>query len=62
MVILDVRGQDEWEAGHIKKSTHIYVGNLENNLDKLPNKCQVVVYCGSARRSNIAASILKRSG
>mgnify|MGYP006287862305 FL=1 len=62
MIILDVRGQDEWEAGHIKRSTHVYVGNLENNLDKLPNKCQVVVYCGSARRSNIAASILKRNG
>jgi hydroxyacylglutathione hydrolase len=62
MVILDVRGQDEWEAGHIKGSTHVYVGNLENNLDKLPDKCQVVVYCGSARRSNIAASTLKRNG
>jgi hydroxyacylglutathione hydrolase len=62
MVILDVRGKDEWDKGHIEGARHIYVGHVEKNLDKVPKECQVVVYCGTARRSNIAASILRKNG
>jgi hydroxyacylglutathione hydrolase len=60
MVILDVRGDKEWARGHIKGARHIYVGHLEENLDKVPKDCHVIVYCGTSRRSNIAASILKK--
>jgi hydroxyacylglutathione hydrolase len=62
LFILDVRGDEEWESGHIEGARHIYVGHVEENLDKVPKNCQVVVYCGSGRRSNIAASILKKNG
>ncbi|WP_440948443.1 MBL fold metallo-hydrolase [Methanosarcina sp. T3] len=62
IVILDVRSNEEWEAGHIEGARHIYVGHVEENLDKIPKECPIVVYCGSARRSNIAASILKKHG
>jgi hydroxyacylglutathione hydrolase len=62
LFILDVRGDEEWESGHIEGARHIYVGHVEENLDKVPKSCQVVVYCGSGRRSNIAASILKKNG
>ncbi|AKB35892.1 Metallo-beta-lactamase family protein [Methanosarcina siciliae C2J] len=62
IVILDVRSNEEWEAGHIEGARHIYVGHVEDNLDKIPKECPIVVYCGSARRSNIAASILKKHG
>jgi hydroxyacylglutathione hydrolase len=62
MVILDVRRDNEWGEGHIEGAQHIYVGHLEKNLDKVPRDCQIVVYCGTARRSNIAASILKKHG
>jgi hydroxyacylglutathione hydrolase len=62
IVILDVRSDVEWEAGHIEGAMHIYVGYVEANLDKVPKECTIVVYCGSARRSNIAASILKKHG
>ncbi|MHC1754228.1 MAG: rhodanese-like domain-containing protein [Methanosarcina sp.] len=62
MVILDVRGNDEWDKGHIEGARHIYVGHVEENLDKIPKECPIIVYCGSARRSNIAASILKKNG
>jgi hydroxyacylglutathione hydrolase len=62
MVILDVRGDKEWAGGHIKGARHIYVGHLEENLDKVPKDCPVIVYCGTSRRSNIAASILKKHG
>lgn len=62
MVLLDVRRDDEWDEGHIEGAKHIYVGYLENNLDKIPRESRIVVYCDSSRRSNIAASILKRNG
>ncbi|MDW7733151.1 MAG: MBL fold metallo-hydrolase [Methanolobus sp.] len=62
MFILDVRSSEEWESGHIKGATHIYVGHVEENLDKVPHDCKIIVYCGTGRRSNIAASILKKNG
>lgn len=62
MVLLDVRKKEEWDEGHIKGATYIYVGHLEENLYKVPKECPVVVYCDSSRRSSIAASILKKHG
>jgi hydroxyacylglutathione hydrolase len=62
MIILDVRGDKEWDKGHIEGAKHIYVGYLEENLDKVPRDCPIIVYCDSSRRSNIAASILKKNG
>jgi len=62
LFILDVRSDEEWESGHIEGARHIYVGHVKDNLDMIPKQCQVVVYCGSGRRSNIAASVLKMNG
>ncbi|WP_332882024.1 rhodanese-like domain-containing protein [Methanosarcina horonobensis] len=62
MILLDVRSDEEWGEGHIEGAKHIYVGYLEENLDKVPRGCPIVVYCDSSRRSNIAASILKKNG
>ncbi|WP_410509888.1 MBL fold metallo-hydrolase [Methanosarcina hadiensis] len=62
MFLLDVRGEEEWDEGHIEGAKHIYVGHLEKNLDKIPRGSPVVVYCDSSRRSNVAASILKKNG
>jgi hydroxyacylglutathione hydrolase len=62
MAILDVRSKREWNKGHIDGARNIYVGHLEKHLDEIPKDCPVIVYCGTSRRSNIAASILKRSG
>ncbi|MPN25199.1 Sulfurtransferase [bioreactor metagenome] len=62
MFLLDVRGDEEWDDGHIEGAKHIYVGHLEENLDKVPQNLPIVVYCDSSRRSNIAASILKKNG
>ncbi len=62
MVILDVRSNGEWDKGHIKGARHIYVAHVEENLEEIPKECPIVVYCSTARRSNIAASILKKNG
>ncbi|RXA17617.1 MBL fold metallo-hydrolase [Methanosarcina sp. MSH10X1] len=62
MTLLDVRKEKEWKEGHIQGAEHVYVGELEENLDKVPKESPVVVYCDSSRRSSIAASILKKHG
>ncbi len=62
MILLDVRSKKEWDKGHIDEARNIYVGHLEKRLNEIPKDCPVIVYCGTSRRSNIAASILKKNG
>jgi hydroxyacylglutathione hydrolase len=62
MTLLDVRKEKEWNEGHIEGAQHIYVGELEKNLDKIPKELPTIIYCDSSRRSSIAASILKKHG
>ena len=33
--IIDVRENDEWDAGHYKSATHIPIGNIVENIDRL---------------------------
>ena len=63
-VLLDVRGLDEWEMGHLKGAVHIPRGNLEREADsKLSDKGQeVVVYCAGGVRSLLAGQRLKDIG
>jgi len=60
--LLDVRTIQEFEAGHLPGAVHVYVGELEGNLDKVPGDKPVTTFCGSGQRAIIAASILKRQG
>lgn len=62
IILLDVRKKKEWDEGHIEGAKNIYVGELEEKLDKIPKEFLVIVYCDSSRRSSIAASILKKHG
>jgi rhodanese-related sulfurtransferase len=63
-VLLDVRGEDEWKAGHIEGSVlmpHWFV-NLKIG-DLVPNKdTKIVVYCLSGGRSAVAAKTLDDMG
>ena len=61
-VILDVREQDEYDAGHIPGAILLPYTEIENKAkDLLPDKDkQILVYCRSGRRSKIAAEALAR--
>lgn len=63
-VILDVREQDEFDAGHIAGSILIPYTEIENKAEEmLPDKDkQILVYCRSGRRSKIAAESLAKLG
>ncbi|WP_221766054.1 MBL fold metallo-hydrolase [Halomonas nitroreducens] len=61
-VLLDVRGIEEYEAGHLPDAMHVYLGHLPDRLDELPRGIPIVTFCGSGKRAAVAASLLKRHG
>jgi hydroxyacylglutathione hydrolase len=62
VTLLDVRGQKEWEAGHIEEAIHIFVGHLIDKLSQIPKEKPTVVHCSAGYRSGLAASLLLRAG
>ena len=62
VAVLDVRGQAEWEAGHLPGVPNIPVGHLTDRLDEVPRDRPLVVHCQSGARSAIAASVLQARG
>ncbi len=64
LVILDVREQDEFDAGHIPGAILIPYTEIENKAEEmlLDKNKQILVYCRSGRRSKIAAESLAKLG
>jgi len=62
LIVLDARGQDEWNSGHIEGALHIYVGHLEQRLAEVPRDKPIAVICNVGHRAGLGASILLRAG
>ena len=63
-LVLDVREDKEFAAGHIPKAKHIPLGQLSkriNELDKFKTR-PVLVTCRSGQRSARACGMLKKAG
>ena len=63
-LVLDVREDKEYAAGHIPKARHIPLGQLAGRikeLDKFKGK-PVLVTCRSGQRSASACRMLKKAG
>jgi rhodanese-related sulfurtransferase len=63
-LVLDVREDKEYAAGHIPKAKHIPLAQLAgriNELDKFKSK-PVLVTCRSGQRSARACGLLKKAG
>lgn len=60
--IIDVRGESEYKAGHVKGADNVFVGTLEKNLDKIDTDKEVIIHCQSGDRSAIAQSLLAKNG
>jgi hydroxyacylglutathione hydrolase len=64
-LVLDVRGADEWEMGHISGAKHRYAGLIASGrveISGLLERGPLAVICGSGYRSSVVASLLKRAG
>lgn len=63
-VLIDVREESEYAAGHIKGAMQLGRGILERDIEKrLPNKeTPIVCYCGGGSRSLLAGDTLQKMG
>jgi phage shock protein E len=62
LFVLDVRTPEEFAAGHVPGAVNVPHDQLPNRLADVPRDKDVVVYCRSGRRSQIAADILTTNG
>lgn len=60
--LLDVRQQNEWDAGHVPDSQHIFIGDLPQRIAEVPDDRTIWIACASGYRAAMAASILVREG
>jgi len=60
VLLLDVRENSEWMAGHADRAIHVPLGSL--NPSALPTHRPVVTVCRSGNRSGKAASALAAVG
>ena len=61
-VVLDVREDDEWAAGHAPDAVHIPMTDLADRLDDLPEADEIYVICRTGGRSARVAGYLNANG
>jgi rhodanese-related sulfurtransferase len=63
-LLIDVREESEWAAGHVLGAIHLSKGILERDIEtKVPEKdTPMVLYCGGGFRSALAADALGKMG
>ena len=63
-VLLDVREDQEWNAGRAAEAVHLGKGILERDLEQLyPDKnTELIMYCGGGFRSALAGDAAQKLG
>lgn len=63
-VLIDVREDNEFEAGHARGARHIGRGIIERDIiEAFPDKStELILYCGGGYRSALAADMLQKMG
>jgi rhodanese-related sulfurtransferase len=63
-VLIDVREDGEWAAGHAVQAIHLGRGILERDIEKtIPDpETECILYCGGGYRSVLAAEMAQRMG
>jgi len=64
VVLLDVREDHEWAAGHAAEAVHLGKGILERDLEKKfpdPNT-EINMYCGGGFRSALTCDVAQKMG
>lgn len=64
IILLDVREDNEWQAGHAAEAVHLGKGILERDLEKLfPDpKTEIIMYCGGGFRSALSCDAAQKMG
>jgi phage shock protein E len=64
-VIIDVREPEEYASGHIKEALNLPPSKLMGDLrelDGIAKDSEIILYCRSGSRSNVAINILRGKG
>lgn len=61
-LLIDVREEHEWDAGHAPKAKHHPLRRLSTSMAGLPEQRTLVVVCRSGNRSARAAKQLEKAG
>ena len=63
-ILLDVREDYEWNAGHVQKAVHLGKGIIERDIEKrFPDKSTpILMYCGGGFRSILTADAAQKMG
>lgn len=63
-ILIDVREDREWDAGHARGAIHLGRGVIERDIEKqIPDQdAEIVLYCGGGYRSALAAKSLGEMG
>ena len=63
-LLVDVREDLEWQAGHAAGATHIGKGVIERDIEtQVPDKqTELILYCGGGFRSALSADMLQKMG
>lgn len=61
-LLLDVREDAEWYAGHPPQARHVPLGQLSQALPSLPADRRIIVVCRSGHRSATATRLLTNTG
>ena len=63
-ILIDVREDSEWKAGHLPSAIHLSKGVIERDIEKvIPDRdTPVVLYCGGGFRSALAADNIQKMG
>jgi rhodanese-related sulfurtransferase len=63
-LLIDVREDNEWEAGHATNAIHLGRGIIERDIiEKIPDKkTELILYCGGGFRSILSAYNLQKMG
>jgi rhodanese-related sulfurtransferase len=64
VVLLDVREDSEWNAGHAAEAIHLGKGILERDLEKMfPDvNTEIIMYCGGGFRSALTCDAAQKMG
>ena len=64
VILMDVREDVEWQAGHAKEAVHLGKGVLERDIEKLfPDPAtEIIMYCGGGYRSILTCEVAWRMG
>ena len=64
LVLVDVREESEFAAGHIAGAVHLGKGILERDVEaRFPDQgAQIILYCGGGFRSALSADAMQQMG